>query len=371
MHIRNYLFLFSGFLLLFLACSTNNQESSEYIDLEKLPTERPTQFMQTDHADNIFFDHLNYATTVKENGNIIVNDRPQAVILEINPEGELVEIVASKGQGPGEIQDASRLSAGLNESLVIFDQRNYKIVQYDLNNRSHYEFLPFQPDQYRIRSAHALHDPDLFLIVEWKPSALSNPGEDFTNRIVIYNQESDSILARHTYPDRVFARQIIEGAVRGGAPVPYSPALHFSTSNNNKSIYISWSEHNEIAELDLSLDTLRTIPVPLELKQLAKSEIDSIEQSYNDKRPSPWEFIEPLLPGEKVAYEEMTIDHSDRIWLKLTYQSEWQNWLILSNDGTPQKIVQLPKEGILTHVSEHHLGFRENDYTYSLYEAVD
>ncbi|WP_176719464.1 NHL repeat-containing protein [Rhodohalobacter halophilus] len=333
--------------------------------------ERPDQFMQTDHAGNIYFDHLNYATTVKENGNIIVNDRPQAVIMEINPDGELVDLIATKGQGPGEIQDASRLSAGIDESLVIFDQRNYKIVQYDLNEASHYEFLPFQPDQYRIRSAHALHEPDLFLVVEWKPSALSNPGDDFTNRFVIYNQESDSVLARHTYPDRIFARQIIDGAVRGGAPVPFSPALHFSTSSNNKSIYISWSENNEIVELNLSLDTLRTLPVPLEMERLARSEIDSIEQSYNDRSPSPWEFIEPLLPGEKVAYEDMIIDHLDRIWLKLTRQTEWQDWLILSNDGTPQKIVQLPKEGMLTHVSEHHLGFRENDFTFSLYEAVD
>ena len=370
MPIRIYLFLFSVFLLLFLACSSNNQESSDYIDLAKLPTERPAQLMQTDHAGNIYFDHLNYATTVQKNGNIIINDRPQAVIMEINSDGELVDIIANKGQGPGEIQDASRLSAGINESLVIFDQRNYKIIQYNLNNTSHYEFLPFQPDQYRIRSAHALHDPRHFLIVEWKPSALSNPGEDFTNRLVIYNEQSDSILSRRTYPDRIFARQIIDGAVRGGAPVPFSPALHFSTSSNKKSIYISWSENNEIAELNLSLDTLRTLSVPLEVKKLARAERDSIEESYSDRRPSPWEFIEPLLPDEKVSYEDMMVDHEDQIWLKLTRQSEWQEWIVLSNDGDPELLVQLPKEGMLTHISEHHLGFRENDYTFSLYETV-
>jgi hypothetical protein len=255
--------------------------------------------------------------------------------------------------------------------LVIFDPRNYKIVQYNLRPLSHQHFQPFHPDHYRFSSAHALHHPTHFLIIEWKPSALSIPGEDFTNRFVIYNQNSDSILARRTYPDRIFARQIIDGAIRGAAPVPYSPALHFSISNNNESLYISWSDNNEIAELDLSLDTLRTLSIPLERLDLTKTEADSLKQTFSERNPSPWDAIEPLLPEKKVTYEELIVDHLDRFWLKLTHSSEWQDWLILSHDGIPQKIVQLPKEGKLTHVSEHHIGFRENDYTLSLFEAVD
>ena len=126
-----------------------------------------------------------------------------------------------------------------------------------------------------------------------------------------------------------------------------------------------------MAELNSSLDTLRILDVPLKRELLTRAEIDSLERIFNERSPNPWNAVHALLPEYKVSFDGMIVDHLDRIWLKLTRRSEFQEWLILSNDGEPEKLVQLPKEGILTHVSEHHLGFRADSHLFALYEAIE
>ena len=43
----------------------------------------------------------------------------------------------------------------------------------------------------------------------------------------------------------------------------------------------------------------------------------------------------------------------------------------MNQDGEVEKVVNLPKNTYLTHISEHHLGVRLDDSTFGLYEAVD
>ncbi|MEX0660747.1 MAG: hypothetical protein WEA58_13890 [Balneolaceae bacterium] len=44
---------------------------------------------------------------------------------------------------------------------------------------------------------------------------------------------------------------------------------------------------------------------------------------------------------------------------------------MLNQDGEPEMRVQLPKEGMLTHISEHHIGFRADDHLFALYELEE
>ncbi|MEX0779018.1 MAG: hypothetical protein WD037_04745 [Balneolales bacterium] len=77
-----------------------------------------------------------------------------------------------------------------------------------------------------------------------------------------------------------------------------------------------------------------------------------------------------LLPDEKTPVENMMIDHKGRIWLQLTYTADSQQWLIITADGTKEKIVNLPKDTMLTHISSHHLGVRLDDVTMALFEPI-
>lgn len=359
------------FLLTFTLSCQSGQSTDSTVDLEELPVVQPQSILEVEQAGEYFFQHLNYSSVALHNGNVIINDRPQGIILRISPDGELLETVAQQGRGPGEIQDASALNTDPDENLVIFDQSNQKVVRYRSDGSGPEEFMPAAPEEYRVRSVFALAENNHYLVVQWSPSALIDENRNYINRLRVYNRNSESYTAEHTYPGRDFAQLLIDGQVRGGAPVPFVPEFHFSLSNNRETLFVTWTENNEIAEINTRFDTLRTIDVPYLMEQLTKNEIDSLEQEFSHYHPNQWRTIEEKLPGVKMGYDGMLVDHRNRIWLKLTRQSAHQEWLILSAEGDPEKRVQLPKEGMLTHVSEHHLGFREDDHKFALYEAVE
>ena len=81
--------------------------------------------------------------------------------------------------------------------------------------------------------------------------------------------------------------------------------------------------------------------------------------------------MEELLPEKKVPSDKMVVDPQNRIWLKLTLRSDYQEWIVLDQTGLPEFRVQFPKEGMVTHISDQHIGFRADDHLFSLYELVE
>ncbi len=362
--------LLTALLLPIISC-TSEHDATNYLDPDSLPVVEAAKLMEADQAGDIYFAHLNYTSAALSSGNVIISDRQEAVILEISPDGELVRQIAGKGRGPGEVQDTGDLSLDLDQNLVTYDQMNQKIIIYPSEGSNPVELQPFQPDEFRVRSVHALQNDEKLLVRKWLPSALQDESKSFVNRMIVYDRAEDEILSDQQYPDRIFARQIVNGSVVGGRIVPYTSDFLFSVSADRESIYVSWSESNEIAQVDFSFDTLRTIQVNLERERLERIEMESLEQDIGGRSPDMWRAVAEKLPEYKVSIEGMITDHLDQIWLKLTRKSEWQEWLVLSNDGDPLKIVRLPKAGMLTHVSGHHIGFREDDHIFALYEPVD
>lgn len=352
-----------------ISCQFSDEES--VTNLDELPVVQPFVTLQFDHSDDIFFQHINYYTVSLPNGDFVLSERSQNYILRIDRSGNIVKKLTREGRGPGELQDAIGLNLVDNGKVVTYDQSNNKTVILGVSGDFIDEFSLFPIEQYRIRYVYPLSPGYLYLIDYWKPSALMNE-EIKTDKILsIYNRADDTITIQQTYPDIEHTVFMIDGRPRGASEVPYASKFFQVLSADNERIYISWSETNEIAELNTDLDTLRTIPIPLKMEPLTKADIDSARQNYLHRDPIFWKTIEDNLPESRVAFDGLKVDHNNRFWLKLTRQSTHQEWLILNRDGDPQKLVKLPKEGILTHISEHHLGFRADDHLFELYEPIE
>jgi hypothetical protein len=78
--------------------------------------------------------------------------------------------------------------------------------------------------------------------------------------------------------------------------------------------------------------------------------------------------MKEIIPDHKIPVERMRIDPEGNFWLQLNYYSDTLQWLVMDREGNPQRIVHLPHESILTHVSDDHLGVRLNDITFAVYE---
>ena len=358
--------------VVFLLSCTVNEEGDYWANLGELPEERPTQLIEFDQTGEIFFTHLNYSTEVADNGDVILNDRHANVLLKISENGELVNIIANQGRGPGEVGDILSMQMDAAGGIHVYDQQNQKSVYYEPVRYEPSEFIIQTTNGNRVTKMFPIKDTQSYFVIERNLSAwLDDTAEPFTS-LRVYDRETDSTRVQWNYPAANYARLVVDGRVLGGARVPFGSEFLYDISSDKDSFYVSWSENSQIAELDSELDTIRTIDVRLERTPVSEDELADIEEEFSDHHPNQLRSVMDLLPDRKVSYEEMMVDHQNRIWLKLTrWHENDQEWLILSEEGEPEKRVLLPKEGMLTHISEHHLGFRKDDHIFALFEAVE
>lgn len=176
-------------------------------------------------------------------------------------------------------------------------------------------------------------------------------------------------------PDRpsVWVRDL--GIGRG---IPFTMQQLFTVSNSKESLFLFETNSEIIAEVDANFDTLRTISVILPTERVTEAERDSIRSSIlNDYKDSSldvsplWDALKGQLPQSKAPVEEMRIDWKGRFWLKSNLRSKYDQWFVLNQDGNLEKLVNLPRDAHLTHISKHHLGIRLKDHLFGLYESVD
>ena len=364
------LLLFSLLLIFVSVSCSQSPEESQQTDFESLPVMDLELISEFDQSGDYFFQHLNYKTDVLSNGDILLNDRQGAYIIRVNPQGEFVSLIAGQGNGPGEVQDPQSIQMVDESSVLIADQRRMRIIKKALDSSEIDEFTVPQGETSRVNEAYATTEQSILSVQWFDFSALRDSDAEPVTRISSYSPVSEEFISDIRYPGKTMALVLSEsGQPRGAAPVPFTPELLYDYSEDKTELYAFWPEDSEIAVLDpVQLDTLRTISVDLPSESLSVAERDSLEEEY---RPEYWESIEELLPNQKVPADKMIVDPQNRIWLKLTLQSDQQEWIVLDQTGSPQFRVQFPKEGMVTHVSDQHIGFRADDHLFALYELTE
>jgi len=360
-------FLFTLCLYLF-SCSPHERDSAQ-IDLSSIPLSVPEQIFQADHVDSVYFQYLAPRSLSDSEGNIVLNDWDSPFVLKLNRNGDLIEVIGRKGSGPGEIQRAGSTAFDKERNLFIFDVVRSRIIKLSNEFDLVQEFEPpILDNMQRVTEVYATSADSLLLLKITSGLFLRAQNEKPKTIFALWNLETGSFEQKAEYPAKAYARLFVDGNMRGATQVPFSGDLLYDTSPDKQSLFVYWSEDNHITELDvITFDTLRTIDIQLPKESVSSSEIDSLKELY---RPEQWRTLRKILPAEKALAEDMIIDQKGRFWMKLNNIGNHQEWLVLNRDGTPEKIVQLPKEGSISHVSEYHIGFRNNETNFTLFEAV-
>jgi len=354
------------FIGLFTAACSQNERAESNPDIDNLPITVPALLAEFDQVGDNYFQHLNYESSYLENGDILLNDREGSFVILVNSDGNLIQEIAGKGNGPGEIQDVLSMNLFANNAVLLFDQRRQRIIRKSLTTDEIEEITPPRMGEHRVSRAYSTHSPNHILLRFWSPGIRSSERKTIFG---IYNLETNTVEKSVEYQGDIWADLLINGQPVGAAKVPFAPSLLFDISPDQQFIHAFWPEENTIAKLDINtLDTLQTLPVELPRERISGAERDSLENKY---RPEQWKTVDELLPDIKTPADKMLIDQNGNIWLRLTrHYDSVQEWLVLNAGGTPIHRVHLPKDGMLTHISNHHLGFRADDHLFAIYEPI-
>jgi len=355
---------------IFISCNQHSPTQDQAHVFNELPIVQIKQLSEFDQAGDYYFQHLNYRTISLPDGDVILADRQGEFVIRVNQNGDFKELIARDGSGPGEVQDPMNISYDNDSSIIIYDQMRRAGIRHSLVSSQIQEFTLPQIESFQVSSLYPTSEENIIFASLKDFSFLTQPEKELESIFALYDIESDEILKHFEYPSETYASFMRDGRPAGGATmVPFTPTFLYDYSNDREEIYFYWTEDSHITVLNsVEMDTLRTIPVELVSEILTPEERDSLRENYREEF---WPFVQELLPGQKTPADDLFIDHNDRIWLKLTIQSDYQEWIILDQNGVPFQRVQFPKEGRVTHISDQHIGFRADDHLFSLYELLE
>ena len=350
-------------LLFFFGCQSNSDETSALSDI---PVFIPEEIQRIDSAGENYFSHLGYSSIVLQNGNVLLPDRANSSLYKIDESGEFIDIAAGKGRGPGEIDDITFLSESAFGEVLLYDQMTKKVVLLDEQGNYSDEMIFPGWEAANLTEVYAL-DENYFLMYFRSFDYLSNPEEKAKAHLVVYDQDQESYTISKAISDKPYSLTIRNGAAAGATMVPFAHEHVRAYDSQTGSLYLSWTAADEIVQINSALDTLQSFSANLAPQLLNKSELQDIKGDLNSES---WKEMQSYLPEYKAIADKMLIDHNQNFWLKLNYESEFQQWLIVSSEGEHLQVVHLPKDVMLTHISKRHLGVRIDDVTFAFFEPV-
>ncbi|MCH8496736.1 MAG: 6-bladed beta-propeller [Balneolales bacterium] len=124
-----------GFIVMIIIVTACSQEESTNIShiLEKYEEVRiPAELvMEVFEPDDILFGQLG-SVAADMNGNIYVVDRQFYHIMNITPDGDILETVGREGDGPGEYRFIGNMFVA-RDTMYVYDTRHARLVNYARN----------------------------------------------------------------------------------------------------------------------------------------------------------------------------------------------------------------------------------------------
>lgn len=361
-----HIFVMASALFLAACGGESGTPSGEEIRISELPQVHPQLITRVDSADTSFFQHLGYESVPRDDGSFIIYDRQSGILFHLDGQGRLISRLTRAGRGPGEVQDITSLVETPGGGLLIYDQRNKKVIRFTPELKYRDEFVP---EPFAGGSMSAIYPGTTdstyvvdFFTTEWA----TDPSKDMDMILAQYDpgerRYGDSV---RTHAE-VFAPYMIDGQARGGMFVPYAPTQLLRYRPETRSFYLHLTGSGEIAEINAAFDSLRTLPLHLPGEELSGADRDSLRAEESELQ---WETLKDELPDTKVPVEHMVLGAGGQIWLQLNYRGNTQRWLVLGSEGEPQYVAHLPKGAMLLHASGQNIAVRLDAVTLALYEA--
>lgn len=347
--------------LFFISCS-EKEERSTAPDISDIPSFTASEIFSMSEVEDVYFAHLGYESVVLENGDIAFADRNIPNITIINQNGELQKVIR-EGRGPGEVLDAYQFTKNSDGDILSYDQGNDKLLVYDESFDHKSEIIPPNFEATSLVKAYPTDQESLMIFELTSFEFMRDEEKERENILISYNAEAESYGKEKVLKAQPYARLIVDGQSGGATLIPYSYGNLTAYNPENRTVFTFDTGTDVIAELNADLDTVRTIPVNLPTEEISSAERDSMEAEYNDLH---WDALKNVLPNVKAPANKM-IYHEGEFWMESNILGDTEMWLVLNSEGQITRAVHLPKDSMLMHISEEHLGVRLDDVTFALF----
>lgn len=318
-------------------------------------------------TDEFFFSFMN-EIAVDDHGNVFIADNTEGVIRVFNSDGDYIQTLGSKGEGPGEFNSISHILIR-NNKLYGMDSMQRRITVFNLDNFSLANslnpgegdtgmasmpgmFLPLEDGNFlQIFNSFRQNDDDNSSYEHTLVGAILND-EGAMMRDSVFTPESGSMLLIQS-DEMIMIRSM---------PYQRQAAIAFGPDNT---INYGYTNRAFIQVFDYEGNYLRAIYYDQPNPSLNRSEL---LDRYRDNEPLYDELRKQNLPETMPVFKDLVVDDKHQFWIRMeNNDNETDEWWILGREGERLAVFEWPsdkriryvKDNAMYTIEENELGVRE------------
>ena len=259
--------------------------------------------------------------TVNDKGDIYISDRQELVIKKFNSEGQLIQTIGGKGEGPGEFEAIGAFALLPDGRLIVMDWRARRTSIFDADGvfKESYKWRHSHLDVHLVSESSYTIQENLFVERQLFVKTFDFAG----NELVSFGQ--------FTPPGN---KLLVQGDSAFSIGLPFAPASIFTGDNSRQWLYHCLNDSYLIEIFNNEGRIIRKIhrpykPVPF----TGKDEQEFLEQ-FEENPESPFAKMarEVEMPKVKTITERMLVDEEGRLWVETHEEKERDNRTFIAYD---------------------------------------
>ena len=212
------------------------------------------------------------ALEVDDEGNIYVLDSRECRIQVFNKDGDYLQTIGRKGEGPGEFQRPSRMYLSPDAKLYVIEFR--KMHMFDQDGVYEKSIIP----ESTLLGMSATRDGSIL------GRSYTFGEEERSMDIIIMDSEGKKVETITSFPDPsvIITQAVSGGAISMGGPPPYSPGLSFCPLSEGSAVY-GYSSEYTLFVANSSGEIIRRIEKEEERQPTSKQEEDEYVKDRLEK----------------------------------------------------------------------------------------
>lgn len=300
----------------------------------------PLVLQEVDRMTELTFGSI-ASMALAEDGRLFVADGQTQQVVVIAADGERVETIGQRGQGPGEFQRLSDIRI-IEGALYAHDTMARRTTRWALDDLAT-PALVTQPEgqaQHLIGHDGAaslwLHNP----VTVVRSVAQAGTREQSQIIRLASNGPQDTLLAM---PARdMFIVMTGEGTIFHALPFARSPQVY----QRNRQLYTHWSGKARVEVYSLDMEPIDSVSVPFAGEPLTSTErSDLIDRDWPpaSMRSTYRQVLRERIPDRWPATDHFFVDTDGRIWMGLNRRSlDETRWIVFDEERDPLGRIDLP-----------------------------
>lgn len=264
---------------------------------------------------------------VTADGELWILDYQAAEIRAFAPDGSFRGVIASRGEGPGELMEANGMIRGPDGTIWVKDHRRWALVGFSPGGEELVR-LPTVTRSYGYIWDGAVDDDGVF----WKPTGHSDAYQRPTETgVVEYSgrsyyksfdprTETYDSLYLGDYASRSFA--VISANAGSFFGLPYAPA-NLTAFDPSGYIWSARSDDYALARIDAANgDTALVVEAELEGPQVTAEDREAwlvrLDRFGEEQAARIRSQLEPFFPERKPVLAALSVDDEGRLWVRRT-----------------------------------------------------